>query len=78
VYQTCPQALLPVLPRLVLELRVEDPEKRMAAVDLLGRLFSIPGSDMDVSYQELLGELLRRLKDNQVCICNVFVPHCPS
>ena len=66
VYQTCPQALLPVLPQLKLELPSESIEQRLAAVDLLGKLFSIPGSDLDITYHELVILLVHRMKDLQV------------
>ena len=63
VYRTCPQALLPVLPHLEIELQADEDAKRLAAVGLVGRLFSVPGSDMDAQYAGLFGEFVRRFRD---------------
>ncbi len=66
VYKSCPQTLLPVLPHLESELRIEDTAKRVAAVQLLGSLFGQGGSDLDTSYTQLFGEFLRRFRDVSV------------
>ncbi len=59
--------LLPVLPHLGPELQVENEAKRLAAVELLGRLFSRPGSGgMLREYAELFQDLLKRLHDQKV------------
>ena len=66
VHLACPQTLLPVLPLLVHELQVEEEAKRLDAIDLLGKLFTLPGSDMDLEYSYLFEEFMRRCKDQKV------------
>lgn len=66
LYRTCPQVLLPVLPRLGSELHVDSDDKRTAAVNLLGRLFTVPGSDMASQHPQLFDALLLRCKDQKV------------
>ncbi|GAB4821978.1 hypothetical protein N2152v2_009024 [Parachlorella kessleri] len=67
LYQVVPQVLLPVLPHLGPELQVESESNRLAAVDLLGKLFSQPGrSSILQEYAELLQDLLKRLHDQKV------------
>jgi len=58
--------MLPVLPKLISELQLDKEAKRVAALQLLGRLLSSPGSDMDTSYPELFTEFLRRACDEKV------------
>ncbi|KAK9811630.1 hypothetical protein WJX72_007291 [[Myrmecia] bisecta] len=65
VYQICPQTLLPVLPHLMLELQVDEEAKRLAAIDLLGKLFTLPEADLDTEYAELFKEFLRRFTDQK-------------
>lgn len=55
-----------MLPLLAHELQVEDETKRLAALDLLGKLFTLPGSDMDQEYGYLFEDFLRRCKDQKV------------
>ncbi len=75
VYQRCPQTLLPVLPQLESELRIEDTAKRVAAVQLLGSLFGQSGSDLDTIYAQLFGEFLRRFRDVSVRVaCQSCIP----
>ena len=73
MHLACPQTLLPVLPLLANELQVEVEAKRLDAIDLLGKLFTLPGSDMDQEYSYLLEDFLRRCKDQKVilklCCC---------
>ena len=66
LYVVCPQVLLPVLPHVGNELHMDAEANRLAAVDLLGRLFALPGSDMDAKYPELFTCLLLRCKDQKV------------
>lgn len=63
VYRICPQALLPVVPHLENELQADEDAKRLAAVELVGRLFALPGSDMDAQYASLFSEFVRRFRD---------------
>ena len=58
--------MLPVLPKLASELQLDQESKRLAALELLGRLLSLPGSDLDVTYTELFGEFLKRACDQKV------------
>ena len=59
--------LLPVLPHMGLELQVESEPKRLAAVDLLGRLFAQSGgAELMSEYAGLVEELLKRLQDAKV------------
>lgn len=58
--------MLPVLPKLASELQVDQESKRLAALELLGRLLSLPGSDLDVTYAELFQEFLKRACDQKV------------
>ena len=69
VYQAAPQTLLPVLPHLARQLGLEDEARRLAAVDLLGPLFSIPGPQLDADNTQLFTELLRRFTDQKVSTC---------
>jgi hypothetical protein len=66
VYRVLPQTMLPVLPKLVSELQLDQESKRLAALHLLGRLLSSPGFDIDTSYAELFTEFLRRACDEKV------------
>lgn len=66
IHLACPQTLLPVLPLLAQELQAEEESRRLEAVDLLGQLFMLPGSDMDLEYGYLFEELMRRCKDQKV------------
>jgi len=66
IHLACPQTLLPVLPLLIHELQVEVEAKRLDAIDVLGKLFTMPGCDMDQEYSYLFEEFLRRCKDQKV------------
>ena len=76
VHLACPQTLLPVLPLLTHELQLEVEAKRLAAIDLLGKLFTLPGSDMDQEYGYLFEEFLRRCKDQKVELDGLLVQRC--
>jgi len=66
VHEACPQTLLPVLPLLSQELGLEDESRRLAAVQLLGALFAIPGSELDQEYFHVFADFLRRFTDQKV------------
>ena len=66
IYRVSPQTMLPVLPKLASELQVDQESKRLAALELLGRLLSLPGSDLDLTYAELFQEFLKRACDQKV------------
>ena len=69
MYKSCPQTLLPVLPSLESELKVEDVSRRLAAVRLLGGLFGQKGMDIDTTYSQLFSEFVRRFRDLKVSRC---------
>ena len=66
MYKACPQTLLPVLPLLAHELQLEDESHRLDAIELLGKLLALPGSDLDEQHGYLFEEFLRRCKDQKV------------
>ena len=66
IHLACPQTLLPVLPLLSQELQAEEETRRLEAIDLLAKLFKLPGSDMDQHYSYLFEEFVRRSKDQKV------------
>ena len=65
VYQAAPQVLTPVMPSLLDELRDQDDAKRLGALDLLGKLFSLQGSEACSAFPELFQEFLRRSTDQK-------------
>lgn len=65
IYQAAPQVLTPVMPSVLDELRDQDDTKRLGALDLLGKLFSMQGSDACSVYPELFLEFLRRSTDQK-------------
>ena len=67
MYKSCPQTLLPVLPSLEGELKVEDVNRRLSAVALLGHIFGQRGLDIDVAYSQLFNEFVRRYRDLKAC-----------
>ena len=54
-----------MLPLLAQELQAEEEARRLEAIDLLGRLFRLPGSDMDQEFSFLFEEFVRRSKDQK-------------
>ena len=56
------------------ELQVEVETKRLDAIELLGKLFTLPGSEMDQTYEYLFEEFLRRCKDQKVMVMKSL--HC--
>jgi len=80
IYETIPQVLLPVLPHVVPELHHESEERRLRAVDLLGRLFTASPSRSGrllIEYAALLEELLGRLQDRTVEVRMRVLSHIP-
>lgn len=80
IYETIPQVLLPVLPHIIPELHHESEERRLRAVDLLGRLFTASPSrsgGLLVEYAALLEELLGRLQDRTVEVRMRVLSHIP-
>ena len=68
VYQAAAHILLPVMPTLLDELRDKEDAKRLEAVELLGRLFSMRGCSACTEFPELFEEFLRRSRDQKVSI----------
>ena len=80
IYETIPQVLLPVLPHIIPELHHESEERRLRAVDLLGRLFTASPSRSGrllIEYAALLEELLGRLQDRTVEVRMRVLSHIP-
>ena len=65
VYRAAPHVLLPVMPNVLDELRDKEDSRRGEAVELLGKLFSLPDSDACAAFPELFQEFLRRSKDQK-------------
>ena len=61
-----PQVLLPVIPHLTAELQADNEAKRLDAVQLLGKLFSLPSSSLAADFGDVLQEFLRRYHDQKV------------
>lgn len=58
------------MPLLAQELQAEEEARRLEAIDLLGRLFRLPGSDMDQEFSFLFEEFVRRSKDQKAGLVN--------
>ena len=65
IYQAAPGVLTPVMPSVLDELRDQDDAKRLEALDVLGKLFSVKGSEACTAYPELFLEFLRRSTDQK-------------
>ena len=80
LYQTVPQVLLPVLPHLKDELTVEAESKRLAAVELLCKLFTQPtiGAEAMSDYTHLFEELCKRFADTQAEVRLRLVTYVPA
>ncbi|CAN6439255.1 unnamed protein product [Victoria cruziana] len=66
IFQCAPQMLLAVIPNLTQELLIDQVDVRMKAVQLLGRLFSLPGCQAAHEYHQLFVEFLKRFSDKSV------------
>lgn len=65
MYQAAPHILLPVMPNVLDELRDKEDGKRMEALDLLGKLFSLKSCAACTDLPELFQEFVRRSKDQK-------------
>ena len=65
IYQAAPHILTPVMPSVLDELRDQDDAKRLKALDLLGKLFSMKGPEACTAFPELFLEFLRRSTDQK-------------
>lgn len=67
IHQILPAVLVPILPLLVDGLSAEEPRRRVAALDLLGRLFSVPEARViSTGMPELFLDFLKRAVDLEV------------
>ncbi|KAH9325840.1 hypothetical protein KI387_006018, partial [Taxus chinensis] len=66
IYQCAPQMLLAVIPNLTQEVLTDQVEIRLKAVQLLGRLFALPGRHVAQEYHQLFAEFLKRFSDKTV------------
>lgn len=67
IYQVSPSTLLPVMPHIMSDLTAKEDAKRLSALELLGKLYALPNSDMHADFPELFKEFVRRSKDQKVC-----------
>ena len=74
VYQAAPHILLPVMPILLDELRDKEDAKRLEAIELLGRLFSMKNCSACTDFPELFEEFLRRSRDQKA---STVLQRCP-
>ncbi|BDA45205.1 Sister chromatid cohesion protein PDS5 homolog A [Coccomyxa sp. Obi] len=66
IYQVSPSTLLPVMPHIMSDLTAKEDAKRLSALDLLGKLYALPDSNIHSDFPELFKEFVRRSKDQQV------------
>ncbi|CAM6002851.1 unnamed protein product, partial [Sphagnum balticum] len=66
IYCCAPQMLLAVIPNLTQELLTDQVDVRLKAVQLLGRLFALPGRHVAQEYRLLFSEFLKRFGDKAV------------
>ncbi|GJP49880.1 hypothetical protein CLOM_g9039 [Closterium sp. NIES-68] len=66
VFRVAPSALEMALPQIHEELVHEDPEVRLKAVSLVGRLLMVDASTLQHHYRQLFAEFLRRSNDKSV------------
>ncbi len=67
IYQVSPSTLLPVMPHIMSDLTAKEDAKRLSALELLGKLYALPDSDMHADFPELFKEFVRRSKDQKAC-----------
>ena len=68
IYQVSPSTLLPVMPHIMSDLTAKEDAKRLAALELLGKLYALPNFDIHSDFPELFKEFVRRSKDQQARI----------
>ena len=66
-----PNLLLHILPNIELDLKDDDAEKRLKAVQLLCDMFQEPGSQLASMFTALFHSFLGRFKD-AVCYCSLL------
>lgn len=68
IYQVSPSTLLPVMPHIMSDLTAKEDAKRLSALELLGKLYALPNSNMHSDFPELFKEFVRRSKDQQASL----------
>ncbi|KAI4337812.1 hypothetical protein L6164_016184 [Bauhinia variegata] len=66
VFECAPYMLLAVIPSLINELLADQVDVRIKAVNLLGKLFSLPEHHVAQKYHDLFVEFLKRFSDKSV------------
>ena len=62
--------MLPILPRLAAELQLDQDDKRLSALQLIGKLLAQPDSDIEASHFGLVEEFTNRAVDQKVMMRN--------
>ncbi|KAL5199789.1 hypothetical protein ABZP36_020992 [Zizania latifolia] len=75
LYQCAPKVLKVVVPYITGELLADQVETRSKAVEVLGELFSLPGTPILESFKSLFDEFLKRLTDRVVEIRVSVIEH---
>ncbi|KAM7514857.1 hypothetical protein LguiA_004440 [Lonicera macranthoides] len=63
IYQCAPQMLIAVIPNLTKELLTDQVDVRIKAINLIGRLFTLPGRHTAQQYSNLFMEFINRFSD---------------
>ncbi|CAH9134640.1 unnamed protein product [Cuscuta epithymum] len=66
IFQCAPQVLISVIPNLTNELLTDQVDVRIKALDLIGKLLSLPGNLVAKEYRHLFMEFLNRFSDKSV------------
>ncbi|KAF3776312.1 Sister chromatid cohesion PDS5-like protein A-B [Nymphaea thermarum] len=75
IYHCSPQFLRGVTPYMLEELLANEPDIRLKSVNLLGRMFALPGRTISEPFRPLFSEFLKRLTDRVVDIRTAVVGH---
>ncbi|KAK9935847.1 hypothetical protein M0R45_012722 [Rubus argutus] len=78
VYRSAPQIVSAVVPYLTGELLTDQLDTRLKAVNLVGDLFSLPGSTISEPFQPIFSEFLKRLTDRVVDVRMLVLEHVKS
>ncbi|XP_004293403.1 PREDICTED: sister chromatid cohesion protein PDS5 homolog A [Fragaria vesca subsp. vesca] len=78
VYRSAPQIVSAVVPYLTGELLTDQLDTRLKAVNLVGDLFSLPGSTISEPFQPIFSEFLKRLTDRVVEVRMSVLEHVKS
>ncbi|XP_040362062.1 sister chromatid cohesion protein PDS5 homolog B isoform X1 [Rosa chinensis] len=78
VYRCAPQIVSAVVPYLTGELLTDQLDTRLKAVNLVGDLFSLPGSTISEPFQPIFSEFLKRLTDRVVEVRMSVLEHVKS